>query len=357
MYKAVSDQTGEEIIILSPYWRKRIAQLRNMDRVDELVCQGCRQPLRVKAGEVKRAHFAHKHLKACSYGSESPEILNARAVLYEWLLREFRSALGGDEVVSPSVPVSPSVTLEKIVAGADLPRPVDCWVETEAGPIAYWIIEAGIKLEPREEILSTFERLGIRVNYVLLHPMLNEKREELDSLLLTPTERAFLTATEFDAMLAGAAEPGKSLHYLEAESGTLTTYRNLVLFHAPNWYKGVKKSSRLITVRASRLDGGFVHRGEMDRLRAYRQRAARLEKKREQYQERDRMWSSRPARRVERSSLPESASGWGNTQADPLPCVICGQITSEYWSTFMDASGRRLCRCRECLERGQGISD
>src|SRR5512145_1200795 len=98
MYKAVFLQTGEEIIILHPYWRKRIEQLRVMDRADLLVCQGCRQPLRVKAGEMKRAHFAHKHLKACSYGSESPEILNARAVLYEWLLKEFDPEVGGDGV-------------------------------------------------------------------------------------------------------------------------------------------------------------------------------------------------------------------------------------------------------------------
>jgi competence CoiA-like predicted nuclease len=65
MYKAIQNETREEIIILHPAWRSKIEQLRVMDKADLLVCQGCGQPLRVKAGEVKRPHFAHKHLKAC----------------------------------------------------------------------------------------------------------------------------------------------------------------------------------------------------------------------------------------------------------------------------------------------------
>src|SRR5512144_1811457 len=117
MYKALHLQTGEEIIILHPAWKGRIPELRAMDRADLLVCQGCMQPLRVKAGQHKRAHFAHKHLKACSYGTESPAILNARAVLYEWLVAQF--GLG--------------VTVEKQFPESGLPRPVDCWVETERG--------------------------------------------------------------------------------------------------------------------------------------------------------------------------------------------------------------------------------
>ena len=107
MYKALHTQTGEEIIILHPLWLKRIDDLRAMDQADWLVCQGCRQPLRVKAGEFKRPHFAHKHLQACSYGTESPEILNARAELYGWLLERFgkagdpRKGSSGERFASP----------------------------------------------------------------------------------------------------------------------------------------------------------------------------------------------------------------------------------------------------------------
>lgn len=346
MYKAVHIQTGEEIIILNPSWKKRIEELRALDHADLLVCQGCRQPLRVKAGEVKRTHFAHKHLKACSYGSELVEILNARAVLYEWLLQEFPPGASGEARLSP-------VSVEKMVEGVDLPRPIDGWVEASSGAIAYWIIEAGIKLEARMAILAAFERFGVQVHFLFLQGMLNEKKEELHSLLLTPTERAFLQATVFDRVPAGAAEAGKSLHYLDADGLVLTSYRNLVLHHSPNWYKGVKKTSKLQMVRADRLNGEFIHRGEAEGLNAYRKRQARMQAKREKYQEREMAWSQRlSADRQGRGArwTPEPGTD-SDRAADPLPCVYCGQVTSEYWSTFTDNSGRRLCRCRECLER------
>ncbi len=345
MYKAIHSQTGEEIIILSPQWRGRIEELRALDRADLLVCQGCRQPLRVKAGEVKRPHFAHKHLQACSLGSESPEILNARAVLYGWLLRLYGSSPGC------------VVTVEKQLADSPLPRPVDCWVETEAGAIAYWIVEAGIKLEPREAIRAALRQPGIQAQYVFLEAMRREEKKERYSVLLTPTERAFLQSTAHDQALdtGGRAEAGGSLHYLDAEREILTTYRGLALFHAPNWYKGIKKTSSLGQVRAGREDGGFVHPGEEERLREYRQKQRRLEEKRERYRERETGWQSHlAARRITQEEDARRSEPRAHSPLEPLPCVICGQITKDYWNTFTDSTGRKLCRCRECLMGGRG---
>jgi hypothetical protein len=348
MYKAIHAQTGEEMIILNPFWLKKLDHLREMDRADLLVCQGCQQPLRVKAGEVKRPHFAHKHLQACSYGSESPEILNARAVLYGWLLKQFgKNTVGG---------VNQVVTLEKQVEELGLPRQVDCWVESGGRVFAYWLVEAGIKLEPREAIHSAFDRPGIHIHYVFLQAMLNEKKQEMHSLLLTPTERAFLRATEYDRLLSGAAEPGKSLHYLDADQAVLTTFRNLALLHAPNWYKGVKKTGHLSTIRADCTDGEFVQRGESEQVKAFRQKAQRLEAKRQKYHQREAAWKNRLAERKPRLENEPDANRVREMKTeqrdrDSLPCVICGQITSDYWATFIDDTGRRLCRCRECLDR------
>jgi Competence protein CoiA-like family len=343
MYKAIHAETGEEIIILSPYWHKRIELLRAMDHTGCLVCQGCRQPLRVKAGGVKRPHFAHKHLKACSYGSESPEILNARAVLYGWLVKQFGSHR------------NTTISLEMQIDGLTLPRPVDCWVETGFGVFAYWIIEAGIKLEPREAIRAAFEEAEIRVHYVFLQSMLNEQKKELHSLFLTPTERVFMQPTGYDQTGALQLEPGKSLHYLDADRAILITYRSLMLFHAPNWYRGLKKTDSLAVVRASPADGEFVHPGEADRLSALREKQRRLEEKRVKYQAREAAWESRLAARSQNHpTVPteREAEIQGHPAAGALPCVICGQVTTDYWSTFTDETGRRLCRCRECLDRG-----
>jgi hypothetical protein len=337
MYKAVHAQTGKEYVILNPYWLSRLAELRALDQADLLVCQGCRQPLRVKAGEVKRPHFAHKHLQACAYGSESPEILAARAVLYDLLQRYFGERL----------------TVEKQMEGQNLPRPVDCWVETSAGTFAYWIIEAGIRQEPREAIRSALASPGIHAHYLFLARMLNEEKKEFHSLLLTPTERAFLQPTPYDEMLSGPGELGGSLHYIDAEQQVLITYRNMVLFHKPNWFKGRKKSAGLDAVRVNTQDGSFAYEGEKDRLNAYRQKRQRLEQKRKQYEQRAAEYTDSHPAPLEKPWNP-GVRQWkrGSPEApEALPCADCGQVTTDYWSTFFDPDGRKFCRCRQCLDQ------
>lgn len=340
MFKAIHAITGKELIILNPFWLRRVPELRKMDQADLLVCQGCRQPVRVKAGEVKRPHFAHKHLKACSYGSESPEILAARAVLYAWLHFQF-----GD-----------TVSVEKYIEGRGLPRPVDCWVETSAGPVAYWIIENGIRLEQRETIRRTLPEIAANVRYLFLSSILNEEKKEYHSLLLTPTERAFIQSTPFDEMLAGAGDVGGSLHYLDTQNEELITFRNLVLFHKPNWYKGHKKTARISEVRAGRKDGAFIYPGERDRLDAFYQKRSRLEQKRRAYEQRAAEYAARhpfsaPKPWSPRERLPRQI---GQETPEALPCAICGQVTSDYWSTFFDEQGIKRCRCRACLEAAGG---
>jgi hypothetical protein len=338
MYKAIYTPTGAEIVILSLPWKKRISELRQMDQADLLVCQGCQQPLRVKAGEHKRYHFAHKHLKACSFGTESPEILNARAVLYIWLEKQFGGA----------------VTVEKPLPGMDLPRPVDCWVEVEGGAFAYWLIEAGIKLEPRLAIKSALALSGIKGHPIFLLQVLNEEKKEFQSVLLSPTERAFLQTTPYDAMEAGAGTPGGTLHYLDAEQESLTTYRALTLFHRPNWFKGIKKRAPLDELLVSRTDGGIIHPGEMTRLHAIRARQSRLQAKQQKFQERAQDWESRLS-----EPAPETPPrSWEPARAYPdfdvpLPCATCGQVTTDYWSTFFDDTGKKVCRCRDCLAKGE----
>lgn len=350
MYKALQTETGEEYIILSPYWLKHIDQLRTMDHADLLVCQGCRQPLRVKAGEVKRPHFAHKHLKACSYGSESLDILEARAVLYDWLQRYFGDA----------------VTVEKQFAGSGLPRPVDCWVETRNGPIAYWIIEAGIRLEPREAIKAGLEKLGSKNHYVFLSAMLNEEKKEFHSALLTPTERYFLQITPFDEQPHAVGEQAGTLHYLDADQQTLITFRDLTLYHRPNWFRGRKKSAPLGDIRANMQDGSFTYAGELDRRNAVLQKRERLEKKHKLFEERAAAVAAAADEAETGPAVdtppPTQRRGWGKMSRSaplpakpdfsaPLPCVTCGQITQDYWSTFFDENGVKYCRCRDCLAR------
>src|SRR5690606_10829678 len=115
-------ETNAEIVVLEPAWGERLNSLRNWGERDVLVCQECQQPVRVRAGQVRAWHFAHKHRQDCPIGHESSQLLQATAILYRWLVSKF-----GPE----------RVTVEKRMEGTDLPRPVDCWVNGEQG-FAYW---------------------------------------------------------------------------------------------------------------------------------------------------------------------------------------------------------------------------
>jgi competence CoiA-like predicted nuclease len=81
MYKALDIRDNTEVVILDSKWLRAINQLREFDHQDILVCQGCKQPVRVRAGEQRREHFAHKHLENCDYADESAVLRNSLAVI------------------------------------------------------------------------------------------------------------------------------------------------------------------------------------------------------------------------------------------------------------------------------------
>jgi hypothetical protein len=187
--------------------------------------------------------------------------------------------------------------------------------------------------------------------------MLIEEKREYQSVLLTPTERAFVETTPFDTIEAGTGSAGGSLHYLDAEREILTTYRSLSLFHRPNWFKGIKKSSPMANLLVGRQDGAVIHPGELTRMKTIRARQERLESRRKKFQDRQQTWEERLTgqREMREPSVPAGIHEPPTEPDDfqsPLPCATCGQLTTDYWSVFYDESGRKLCRCRDCLERG-----
>jgi hypothetical protein len=271
MFKSIYLITGEEIVILDPRWREQIAQLRSLASQDQLVCQGCRQPVRVRVPRFRRAHYAHKHLHNCTFGQASPELLQARAVLYEWLLTQFGARETGK-----------ALTLEKApgeTQGIVLPRPVDGWVEMGEKTFAYWIVETRLHLDDRQRLLAWAERSGAQVHWVFLSSLLHEAEEQPGKVYLSTTERAFLAPSEYET--AGISHsltaPGSlrpevpgSLHYLDAELGSVTTFRGLRLAHAPQVFTGQKEQTLLSRVVASPRTGEFTHPGESERASRHR---------------------------------------------------------------------------------------
>lgn len=352
MFKALDVRDNTEIVILDLKWLQSISQLRQLDHQDLLVCQGCKQPVRVRAGEQRREHFAHKHLGNCDYADESAILRNTRAVLYEWLVSKFGE----------------NVTIEKKIDGIDLPRPVDCWIEKDATIYAYWIFDNRLKLEKREILRSRLEKLGVHVNWVFTLEMLHVEPDHADRLVLSTTEREFIRHSKYDtAYASGYSIINGSLHYLDAENRKLHTFRGLSLYHEPQVYKGHQLASELGEVLVSPQNGEFVHSGEHDKLQEYEKQQRTVNKFP------SRQWGSIPFPRnsdvrgqpIESDKLEKDASqvrkstvsDAQDTSSTPYQretktgrCVFCGEITDDWW-WYDGKSGR--CKCKSCLKQGR----
>lgn len=95
-------ETGERIDIT------RVANPRAELRSGGCVCQLCGAPLIIKAGLVRRAHFAHYAECTSDYAAhpETPEHLEAKALLREYLgqyYAEYRAAIFEFEVPLPEI--------------------------------------------------------------------------------------------------------------------------------------------------------------------------------------------------------------------------------------------------------------
>jgi hypothetical protein len=363
MYKAINQKSNEEIVILDPSWdRENISVLRGWDQKDLLVCQECQQPVRVRAGQVRIWHFAHKHLNNCPAGNESPQLLQARVILYRWLVSKYGSE---------------RVTLEKKLPETGLPRPVDCWVagKEASGPIAYWIFDAGLQPKSRQAIQSALASPSISTNWLFLAAMLRPDKEDGAAIHLTTTEREFMSHSEYSQLARRHTfeAVGDTLHYLDHETSLLTTYRGLRLVHSPQVYQGSIVSHPIEEVLVSPKSGEFVHPGEYEQLQAYKKKEAEESEKRKA-REQQKLEKLRQAKSKEtkpeqvavreHQSPPVSDSflqqqSAPNAAPPPPPqvqkaiCEFCGEYTDDWW--FFDGE-KQTCRCRSCLQRGMSRS-
>ena len=376
MFKAVNSQDGKHIIILNPEWVDKVDYLRSLDRKDILVCQSCEQPVRVRAGEVKRWHFAHKQLKDCPLQNESITMLAARAILYNWLVTKFDASV---------------VTLEKEFDRESVPRLVDCWIETKSHKIAYWIIESQMKPQQREKLKRGFERQGIEVNWIFLTNMMNENNQTPGQIFLSTTEREFMHESEYNfiGQSFGTACPGASLHYLDCDSEILTTYRSVQIVHRPQLYTGRKVVHHLSEMLVlGKTTGELIHPGEYEQLRKWKQakveyerkrkeeerkRREKEKKRREEREKRERQLLEEEKRRLKhwkeldrkkkRTLRPKkthspviqysAASRRNNDRAVLLPveeavCELCGNVTTK-WYAYDNKT--KKCKCMDCYRR------
>lgn len=357
MFKAIDIRTEKPIIILDEIWQSSLEPLRHFDRNDLLVCQECRHPVRVKAGDVRIWHFAHKHRQDCSYNSESPLLLSIRAVLYKWLSEKF-----GERV-----------TLEKKANKLYFPRAIDCWVDNGQSPIAYWILEAGISSQKREDLIDGFRSLGAHVNWVFAAEMLRISDQIENEIHLTTTERAFQRSSKFDRPVT---EGGRTLHYLDHGKESVITYRGSHLVHEPQLYWGTPITTPLSSLLIAPDTGEFVHPGEYQDYKEYLNELeeierSRKERLRKELERQRRKYPSHFTSTIQTSPLKPSLPS-PSPPAAPAPvqknspksvktepiildrmkarCLHCGELTSDWW--YLDPENN-LCKCTNCYRTGK----
>lgn len=365
MFKAQKGLTQEDIVILDPQWNEEtIGGLRQQGRDDELICPVCRQPVIVRAGEKKRWHFAHKDLTNCPLKHESPNVLQARGLLYSWL----KSKLG--ERVT-------EVTVEKHFPGADLPRPVDCYVKlSDDQKIGYWILERGIR--DRWKLQHTLSDLGVEIIWVPLTDMLLEDEEDQDTVHLTPTERDITFPSDYNQIYSYS---NSSLSYLDVENMTVLTLRGLRCVHSPQKYQfDCKLVSGIDQMLYRSKTGEFVHPGEYEQLKERekeieeqeRLEAIEEEKRLERERKRQKELEEQRKKRISQTNQREHQQYALRTSSPlfsrqkkqkkeseefdflfkPYPCRICGTMTTEEGWTSLDLR-EKTCLCNECSAKSR----
>lgn len=247
MFRALDKTTDEDIVLDCDRDGARIEGLRDRARSGTFICPVCKSQVTVKAGEIKRWHFAHKSIADCPLGNEPKELLDARMLFYRWLKSKYVNA-----------------KIEEMPEGISLPRPFDAYAETERGKrFGYWIIVQGMR--DRAPMLALRRDGRIWGQWLFLTENMKTAEHLRDAVRLTTTERDFMFRSKYDKPDYG----GGTLHYLGIQTRSLKTLRGLVHCEGPVYQFAHMIETPLDKVLISPANGELVHPGEHERFTAW----------------------------------------------------------------------------------------
>jgi hypothetical protein len=246
MIKAIHCLTGELIVMpqYPLYDPAELDRLRQWGNHNHLQCCHCGTPVFVKAGGVRLWHFAHKERDLCQLPLDSTEVMHARALLYQLLVRTF-----GKEGVRIEVPIPEGEAV------------VDCVVSAPIGSVAYCLIRTQLRPRERHALKTSILDQYPQVHWLFLSSMVMTSTPHNTLFYLNPTEREFATCG--NSSLFAPVTPSKvrlcTLQYLDHRHHTLTTKRGM--HHQPRLItlQGQAVTSPLTDILISPGNGALLH--------------------------------------------------------------------------------------------------
>lgn len=313
MFVANDKEFGSRVTSLDPAWQMKFEELRALAASGRLVCAGCGQMLRFRVGEQRRPHFAHRVLSECPLAKQSPEVLEAKAQLYEWLIGKYPE----------KVELDVNLMIPEWTRFADLL--VRC---NETTLFAYWVFDRS----PRDRY-ALLHNMPNSVSRNIIFTQVAHQRKQDDRLLLTAAQRDLISNSKYDA-----SQRRGHLHFFNTDTNRIILYRGLHCVHEPNVYAwDVVREAALIDSLICPTNGEIVFKADVDDCQQRRNEAKEVRP----MATTQRASSSLSA--VQLEARPEFDVAW---MSRPLKCSVCGRETTNY---SVATPGNGSCVCRTCL--------
>ncbi|MFO1490192.1 MAG: competence protein CoiA family protein [Kiritimatiellia bacterium] len=251
-------------------WSRRPGELREWAREGRLVCHVCRKSTRFRAGDKRRPHFAHLRKSDCPLGKQSPEVLEAKALVFEWLRAKQRKKDG----------VLIQVDMDEPVPGRGDLR-ADVLARTHKGFVfAYWFFD---RQQRNRERWLQLRSETFRAHFIHLTSTLVLK--EPHYIELTASQRDFIACpSRYDPCVGG--NEGDHLTFLNPDTGQVSIYRRLFCDHPPALFRwGVLRQTPLANALLCPNTGEIVAEADIQALQEHaRKEKERLQREEEQRQ-------------------------------------------------------------------------
>jgi hypothetical protein len=288
----------------------------------------------------------------------SEAVLAARRQIYLF----FRSRidpgkLRGEVQLEPVLPQLP----KDVVVDLLLRRSQKPWV-------AVCLIESSLNPDLRCNLRISIEKQGWLFRPAFLASRLKRTADNAAEFLLDTTQREFRLSSLYDLRSSEDWRGPGTLHFIDAPAQSWTTLRGLSLVHDPQVFESAfARNSAMSELLWSEAHGEWVHKGEAEALKAFRE--AEQARRHKEAEVRRRALTSPVATpgpvkpiikvvpAVERVVVHLPEPDVQIQESEPLPawmsegltCAGCGKQTMDWQNADI---GKSVCVCRPCFKNG-----